>query len=89
MSIWHQQPKHACAVPGCERQIADRYLMCIPHWQGLKPATADTLWFAWRSAKTASGALLSITSENRFERLLKNAIAELQPADQPPSTPKP
>lgn len=86
MTSWNQQPKHDCAMPGCGRQIADTYLMCVSHWKQLEPATADTLWFAWRSAKTAQGHLLSIKAENRLERLLKQAVEQLQSTDQP-STP--
>jgi len=70
---------HKCALPTCDRQIARSYLMCVPHWRLLDHATADTLWFAWRASAIAHSPMLSLRNSARLERLLEQAIAQLQP----------
>jgi hypothetical protein len=40
--------KHACHAIGCEREIAPKLLMCLPHWSALSKPAQRIIWHHYR-----------------------------------------
>jgi len=41
-------PRHLCHADGCTRAVAERFLMCRPHWRMVPRRLQAAVWDAYR-----------------------------------------
>lgn len=49
---------HRCAAPGCDLVIADRLLMCRPHWFKVPEDIRRRIWRTYRPGQERDGDAL-------------------------------
>jgi len=49
--------EHRCAIPGCGKMIARKFLMCGHHWACVPKALQDDVYNPWRAFNSRHGSL--------------------------------
>ncbi len=49
--------EHRCAIPGCGKMIARKFLMCGHHWACVPKPIQDSVYNTWRAFNSRHGSL--------------------------------
>lgn len=65
---------HQCEAIGCDRQISNRFLMCLEHWHLVPPDIARELNSALFAYERSKSGVFTRSKVNRYQKALKAAV---------------
>ena len=80
--------KHTCHVPGCERLVPARLLMCPPHWMMVPKEIQRRVMTHYRAEQCATGPRKRVRPSDAWMRAARDAINAVRDAEDR-TTPRP